>query len=389
MNLNNLDDLDALLESKYENDLEDQILEFEEGNGDLDSLTFGLVDSNSIGTQQPLFNTLQHSREPTQPRYQPLLQQQPQMQNFQQMLNMPLNQNIGINMHQNIQHNVPLNIQNMMPQHGNHSQMPQPLHRVQPLQTPQGMVSVPGMMTMEDVENLLKSQSVQAQKTMGKESQIKEKVMTVEDVESLLKAQLSLPSENKSLPSQVSEEKKEAPKEKEILSVGKEKKNRVHLEKIKRPSQAERRKNKNVDQEFFRKDSRDSREEKKKIKVFIMNWEKELIAKIQISQLVTDDPMRDDFYCQIYTQNSSARKESMQKKERGKKKSAGANKIQQQMTRLIEKRKTKEVKESSNFNLVNSSISRRSSRKDFCDVFQESETSLVFRFNLKTGKIKS
>jgi hypothetical protein len=163
----------------------------------------------------------------------------------------------------------------------------------------------------------------------------------------------------------------------------------VHLEKIKRPSQAERRKNKNVDQEFFRKDYRDSREENKKIKVFIMNWEKELIAKIQISQLVSDDPMRDDFYCQIYTQNSSARKESMGKKERGKKKSAGVNKIQQQMTRLIEKRKTKEVKGSSNFNLLKNSIARRCSREDFCYVFQEPETSIVFGFNGTTGKIKS
>ena len=205
--------------------------------------------------------------------------------------------------------------------------------------------------------------------------------MTVEDVENLLKAQL------KSV--KVEEETSDVATEKETFNIGKERRNRVHLEKIERPSQAERRKNKNVDSEFFRQDFKDSREEKKQVKVFIMKWEKELIAKIQISQLVSDNPMRDDFYCQIYTQNSAARKESaLSKKERGKKKS-GVYKIQQQMTRLIEKRKSKGVKEPSNLNKLKNRSVGRCVRENFGHVFEESETNLVCGFNDTKREIQS
>jgi len=81
----------------------------------------------------------------------------------------------------------------------------------------------------------------------------------------------------------------------------------------------------------------------------MMQWEKEMIAKIQISQLVTDNPYKDDFYYKIYTSIAPAPEKELQspreKGSKSRKKSEGASKVanrmQQQMQRLIDKRKQK------------------------------------------------
>lgn len=89
-------------------------------------------------------------------------------------------------------------------------------------------------------------------------------------------------------------------------------------------------------------------------------YEKELIAKIQISQLVTDDPYRDDFYYKIFTSLTSQSQEPGSDEAAAKKglnwqqsllmdqtrnsTSAGmnvTNRMQQQMQRLIEGRRMK------------------------------------------------
>ena len=90
-----------------------------------------------------------------------------------------------------------------------------------------------------------------------------------------------------------------------------------------------------------------------------MKWEKELIAKIQISQLVPEDPFKEDFYYQIYTtlvNNSTTpastpagglppalEGESLLRDRRGGRQNRRSvtNRMQQQMQRLIEKRKQK------------------------------------------------
>jgi DNA topoisomerase 2-associated protein PAT1 len=95
-------------------------------------------------------------------------------------------------------------------------------------------------------------------------------------------------------------------------------------------------------------------------------YEKEMIAKIQISQLVTDSPFKDDFYYQVYTslmnqqklqkqQQQQQQEESQQDSESAsqtkqggtmKSKSSGsasnANSLQNQMQKLIEGRKQKQ-----------------------------------------------
>lgn len=102
--------------------------------------------------------------------------------------------------------------------------------------------------------------------------------------------------------------------------------------------------------------------------------EKELIAKIQIAQLVSDDPFVDDFYFQMYTikkneeeklqpnliASSSKKKKTKDQREKGEKwqvsagqlingaKNSGAvisNQMQQQMKRLIEARRVNKPRE--------------------------------------------
>lgn len=181
----------------------------------------------------------------------------------------------------------------------------------------------PKMMTMQDVEKLLTPAMpimpvmpimpiMPMMPMMGERVQ----VMTAQDVEILLKKE--------------SMEKSKIEFPKKQLGTEKEKKTRVHLEKIHRPSQSARRKTGNLQNNFFKKDNT--------TKIYITHWEKELIAKIQISQLVSDDPWKNDFYCKVYSLGLS---KSIQT--RGKKKS-GVNKIQAQMTRLIEKNKSRQVK---------------------------------------------
>ncbi len=83
-------------------------------------------------------------------------------------------------------------------------------------------------------------------------------------------------------------------------------------------------------------------------------WEKEFIAKIQISQLVSEDPYKNDFYYQIYTSlstSSSQKPEGTKETEdtvinkRGgrqrQRNMTSAAKMQQQMQKLIERRKQK------------------------------------------------
>jgi hypothetical protein len=87
--------------------------------------------------------------------------------------------------------------------------------------------------------------------------------------------------------------------------------------------------------------------------------EKELIAKIQISQLVTDNPFADDYYFQMYKKQKDS-DSNLKSKNKGKKskkwiQSANqlcsgttvSNQMQQQMKRLIESRRTSKPKENS------------------------------------------
>jgi DNA topoisomerase 2-associated protein PAT1 len=111
----------------------------------------------------------------------------------------------------------------------------------------------------------------------------------------------------------------------------------------------------------------------------MLKFEKELIAKIQISQLVSDDPFVDDFYFQMWSLNKKKAEEDgangtgepgkEQKKGRGKKgqkwqlsagqlvnggKGSGAvisNQMQQQMKRLIESRRAQKPREGTCMNL--------------------------------------
>ena len=115
------------------------------------------------------------------PLAQPLHQLQSSMQNMQpfrtsmQTMDMPLNGNMHFNIHQN---NVPVNLQhilqpNMMLPHISQTPMHHQMHHVQPLQVPQmGIVSAPEMMTVEDVELLLKSN----QANQSKESDMNEEL---------------------------------------------------------------------------------------------------------------------------------------------------------------------------------------------------------------------
>jgi hypothetical protein len=95
--------------------------------------------------------------------------------------------------------------------------------------------------------------------------------------------------------------------------------------------------------------------------------EKELIAKIQISQLVTDEPLVDDYYFQMYKLREESKPEEMAPQKssdkKGKKskkwlqsseqfvgKSSGtviSNQMQQQMKRLIESRRSTKPRETS------------------------------------------
>jgi hypothetical protein len=95
--------------------------------------------------------------------------------------------------------------------------------------------------------------------------------------------------------------------------------------------------------------------------------EKELIAKIQISQLVTDEPLVDDFYFQMYKSRQESKPEEVAPQKTGDKKgkkskkwlqsseqfvgkSSGtviSNQMQQQMKRLIESRRSNKPRETS------------------------------------------
>lgn len=162
---------------------------------------------------------------------------------------------------------------------------------------------------------------------------------------------------------------------------------KIHFEKIKRPSQSERKEaqrsqmgqlsSQAVQNEyhyhqyqkqqqeqhkpFFLEPSPDIQREKnaRQYNGLMMQWEKELIAKIQISQLVSDDPYKDDFYYQIYNSllaspvagvvNETPKAEKSGKKNK-KSSISVANRMQQQMQRLIDKRKQKkEEKTHGNF----------------------------------------
>ncbi|KAI9363940.1 topoisomerase II-associated protein PAT1-domain-containing protein [Zopfochytrium polystomum] len=83
-------------------------------------------------------------------------------------------------------------------------------------------------------------------------------------------------------------------------------------------------------------------------------YEKEMIARIQFSQLVTDDPYRDDFYYQIYTtlrrpggENKSVgtsitwQQAMISQSEKSGKSQQVSNQLQQQMQKLIEGKKQK------------------------------------------------
>ncbi|KAI9009437.1 topoisomerase II-associated protein PAT1 [Gaertneriomyces semiglobifer] len=106
----------------------------------------------------------------------------------------------------------------------------------------------------------------------------------------------------------------------------------------------------------------DIRTREEKYRGLMQQYEKELIAKIQISQLVTDDPYRDDFYYKIFTSLTAAQNQNQQSdgsttspkdqrkpynwqqsqlldQTRGS--SSVTGRMQQQMKRLIEGRKTK------------------------------------------------
>jgi DNA topoisomerase 2-associated protein PAT1 len=97
-------------------------------------------------------------------------------------------------------------------------------------------------------------------------------------------------------------------------------------------------------------------------------YEKELIAKIQISQLVTETPFVDDFYFQIYSLNKKSKEvESGKNKISSLEKTAIANQLvvkkidhtnltnqmQQQMKRLIDNRKAAKPREVTRIFLLN------------------------------------
>ncbi|KAJ3020018.1 hypothetical protein HKX48_001433 [Thoreauomyces humboldtii] len=102
----------------------------------------------------------------------------------------------------------------------------------------------------------------------------------------------------------------------------------------------------------------DIRTREERYKGTMNQYEKELIAKIQISQLVTDNPYRDDFYYIVYTSLTAANEQNAEDPAKAAK--AGLNwqqsllmdqtrgngpnvtgRMQQQMQRLIEGRKSK------------------------------------------------
>ncbi|KAJ3163867.1 hypothetical protein HDU88_006206 [Geranomyces variabilis] len=101
----------------------------------------------------------------------------------------------------------------------------------------------------------------------------------------------------------------------------------------------------------------DIRTREEKYKGTMTQYEKELIAKIQISQLVTDNPYRDDFYYIVYTSLIAANEQAADEPGKAPKglnwqqsllmdQTRGngpnvTNRMQQQMQRLIEGRKAK------------------------------------------------
>ncbi|KAJ3180266.1 hypothetical protein HDU87_002145 [Geranomyces variabilis] len=101
----------------------------------------------------------------------------------------------------------------------------------------------------------------------------------------------------------------------------------------------------------------DIRTREEKYKGTMTQYEKELIAKIQISQLVTDNPYRDDFYYIVYTSLTAANEQAADESGKAPKglnwqqsllmdQTRGngpnvTNRMQQQMQRLIEGRKAK------------------------------------------------
>ncbi|TPX59632.1 hypothetical protein PhCBS80983_g02331 [Powellomyces hirtus] len=112
------------------------------------------------------------------------------------------------------------------------------------------------------------------------------------------------------------------------------------------------------DRRMYMDNRPDIRTREEKYKGTMNQYEKELIAKIQISQLVTDNPYRDDFYYIVYTSLTAANDASSD--EPGKAAKPGLNwqqsllldqtrgngpnvtsRMQQQMQRLIEGRKAK------------------------------------------------
>ena len=218
--------------------------------------------------------------------------------------------------------------------------------------------------------NLMPNQhqmNLQQTQMINNNQPLAQNIMTMEQVEQIILEQMKS--------SRISSVKEDSKQENIVLpvyggtlTVEKEKKHRVHLEKIHRPSQSERKMEKfkgksdvkKLESMFFQKGETGRKGGQNFFfhkEVFISNWEKELIAKIQISQLVSDNPMKDDFYFEIYSGLSKKQDhENLKDKDRkNRKKSLPMNKIQQQMQRLIERRKSKlkEVKESGNYLLSN------------------------------------
>jgi len=84
--------------------------------------------------------------------------------------------------------------------------------------------------------------------------------------------------------------------------------------------------------------------------------EKELIAKIQLSQLITDDPYSDDFYYQMFTEKKNNEKQGESKLNWQQtylmKQGKGGNlssQMQQQVQHLIDGRKQKPKNNQCNF----------------------------------------
>jgi DNA topoisomerase 2-associated protein PAT1 len=137
--------------------------------------------------------------------------------------------------------------------------------------------------------------------------------------------------------------------------------------------------------------------------------EKELIAKIQISQLVADEPFVDDFYFQMYKLARESKEDTVAEtnsKKGGKKskkwlessnqfieKTSGAaisNQMQQQMKRLIESRRSNKPRESSvTLEGALGAIAKKGSKKPKQAIVVEPSENRVIPVTTTTSKIAS